>query len=141
MPAMGFVFVQKGMQLWPPLEKDTEALQLLPSLGTTMPTFSFRRIQKTNPLTLYHSVPTLKMKHFENIVRKGENAGDQHFLFFQQCFLPIPKKFLVLVIFILSSENAFNLDHSKNFSFGKELSVSRNHIHARKLGFYAFGLT
>ena len=25
-------------------------------------------------------------KGFENIVEKGENAGDQHFLLFQQCF-------------------------------------------------------
>ena len=26
---------------------------------------------------------------FENIVGKGENAGDWHFLFFPHCFLPI----------------------------------------------------
>ena len=26
-------------------------------------------------------------KSFENIVRKRENAGNQHFLFFPQCFL------------------------------------------------------
>ena len=26
------------------------------------------------------------MKAFENIVGKGENAGDQHFLLFPQCF-------------------------------------------------------
>ena len=25
---------------------------------------------------------------FENIVGKGENAGNKHFLLFQQCFLP-----------------------------------------------------
>ena len=25
---------------------------------------------------------------FENIVGKGENAGNQHFLLFPQCFLP-----------------------------------------------------
>ena len=34
---------------------------------------------------------TLKKKTFENIVGKGENAGDQHFLPFLQCFLPIPQ--------------------------------------------------
>ena len=28
---------------------------------------------------------------FENIEGKGENAGNQHFLLFPQCFLPIPK--------------------------------------------------
>ena len=25
---------------------------------------------------------------FENIMGKGENAGDQHFLLYPQCFLP-----------------------------------------------------
>ena len=29
---------------------------------------------------------------FENIVKKGGNAGDQHFLLSQQCFLPFPPK-------------------------------------------------
>ena len=33
---------------------------------------------------------SLKRKSFENIVGKGENAGDQHFLLFPQCLLPIP---------------------------------------------------
>ena len=27
---------------------------------------------------------------FANIVGKGKNAGDQHFLLFPQCFLPFP---------------------------------------------------
>ena len=30
---------------------------------------------------------TLKNMRFENIVGYGENAGNQHFLLFQQCFL------------------------------------------------------
>ena len=34
----------------------------------------------------------LKKKPFENTVRKGENAVDQHFLLFPQCFQPIPKR-------------------------------------------------
>ena len=33
---------------------------------------------------------TLKRKAYENIVGKGENAGNQHFLLFPQCFLLIP---------------------------------------------------
>ena len=33
---------------------------------------------------------TLEKKHFESIVGKEENAGNQHFLFLPQCFLPIP---------------------------------------------------
>ena len=62
------------------------------------------------------------MKPFENIVGKGENAGDQHFLLFQQCFLPVQKtNFNFSVRSILSSANAFNLDSSKILLFGKEL--------------------
>ena len=45
-----------------------------------------------NGLTLYHTnsdSKALGKKPFKNIVGKGENAGDQHFLLFPQCFLPI----------------------------------------------------
>ena len=38
---------------------------------------------------------TLKKKPFENIVRKGEKAGNKHFALFAQCFLPIPKRISV----------------------------------------------
>ena len=38
---------------------------------------------------------TLKMKPFENIVGRGENADNQHFLLFPQCFLPIPERISV----------------------------------------------
>ena len=31
-------------------------------------------------------------KAFENIVGKGENAGNQHFLLLPQCFLLFPKQ-------------------------------------------------
>ena len=41
-------------------------------------------------LTLYRTIPSSNYhedeKPFENIVGKGENAGNQHFLLFQQCF-------------------------------------------------------
>ena len=33
---------------------------------------------------------TLGKKSFENIVGKGENDGNQHFLLFPQSFLPFP---------------------------------------------------
>ena len=33
-------------------------------------------------------LPTLRKKSFEDIAGKGENAGNQHFLLFPQCFLP-----------------------------------------------------
>ena len=48
-------------------------------------------------LTLYHTIPTFTnptKEPFENIVGKGENAGDQHFLLFPQCFLPFTKQIL-----------------------------------------------
>ena len=46
-------------------------------------------------LTLYHTVPTLitlRKKAFKKkkIVGKEENAGNQHFLLFQQYFLSFP---------------------------------------------------
>ena len=34
----------------------------------------------------------LRKKPFENIVGKGENAGNQHFLLFPQCFLHFTKQ-------------------------------------------------
>ena len=43
------------------------------------------------PRTPYHTIPIFddprRKMAFENIVEKGENAGNQHFLLFQQCFL------------------------------------------------------
>ena len=66
---------------------------------------------------------TLKKMAFENIVGKGENAGNQHFLLFPQCFLPYQReKSLFQTTFILSSANAFNLDQSKIVPFGKGLT-------------------
>ena len=37
-------------------------------------------------------VTTLKKKHFENVVGKGENAGNQYFLLFPQYFLPYQRQ-------------------------------------------------
>ena len=42
-------------------------------------------------ITLYHTMMTFndtETETFENIVVKRENAGNQHFLLFQQRFLP-----------------------------------------------------
>ena len=55
----------------------------------------------------------------KTIVGKGENAGNQHFLLFPHVFSPSQNKFC-LVYFL--SANAFNLDQSKKFLFGKELT-------------------
>ena len=59
------------------------------------------------------------MKPSENTVEKGENAGNQHFLLFPQCFLPFPKDFQSH-LFLLRARS-FKLDQCKNLSFGKEL--------------------
>ena len=72
----------------------------------------------------YHTIPTLttlRKMPFENILGKGENAGNQHFLLFPQCFLPYQKTEInILVTSYLSSANALNLVQSKKM-FGKEL--------------------
>ena len=38
---------------------------------------------------------SLGKKALENIVGKGENASNQHFLLFPQCFLPFPEQILI----------------------------------------------
>ena len=51
-------------------------------------------------LTLYTQprlLTTLKRKIFENIVGKGENAGNQHFLLYPQCFLFFPKRISIFL--------------------------------------------
>ena len=74
--------------------------------------------QPQNPdLTILYKNP------FENIVGKGENAGNQHFGLFPQCFQLFPKEISIFLSrFFLSSANAFNLDQSKTLSFSKELA-------------------
>ena len=63
---------------------------------------------------------TLRNRPFENILGKEENAGNQHFLLFPECFLVFKKRnFIFWVSWSLSSANAVNLDRSEEF--GKEL--------------------
>ena len=63
---------------------------------------------------------TKRKKAQENIVGKGENAGNKHFLLFSQCFLSFPKQFhsFFLTTFILFSTNNLNLDHFTRLLFG-----------------------
>ena len=68
-------------------------------------------------------MPSVYDKPFENIVGKGENAGNQHFLLSPLCFLSFPKtNFNFSVTFCLSSANAVSLDQSRILWFGKELT-------------------
>ena len=52
---------------------------------------------------------------YRNIVGKGENAGYQYFLLFPQCFEKVT---------LSTSASAFNLDQSKIFSSGKQISTA-----------------
>ena len=69
--------------------------------------------------------PDLKKKPFENIVGKGENAGNQHFLLFPHYFPPFPKR--ISITLILSSANASNLEQFKRLSSGKVLNAFHNY--------------
>ena len=50
--------------------------------------------------TLSRLLTTLKHKAFENIAGKGENAGNQHFLLFLQCFIPVPNQISIFHLYL-----------------------------------------
>ena len=51
-------------------------------------------LPKAQPFTTQSLLlATLEKKHFENIMRKWENAGNQHFPVFPQCFVPFQTNF------------------------------------------------
>ena len=78
-------------------------------------------------LSLYHTVPTLRMKPLENIMGKGENAGNQHFLLFPTMFYSLSKiEITIYVPFDLSSAKALNLVQSENLSFGKDFFMGKS---------------
>ena len=60
-------------------------------------------------ITQSRDLMTQREKTFENIMGKEENAGNQHFLLFPQCFLPSSKT-NVRFYGTLSSANAFDFD-------------------------------
>ena len=63
-----------------------------------------------------------RKKPFGNIVGKEETVGNQHFLFFPQCFQSYERQLLMFsVTFNLSSANAFNLGKPEILSSGKGL--------------------
>ena len=62
---------------------------------------------------------TLQKNTLENMMGKGENAGNQYFILFTQCFPRLLRlDFDISVAFIVSSANALNLDQPKTLSFG-----------------------
>ena len=66
---------------------------------------------------------TLTKKPFETIEGKGENAGNQYFLLFPQCFFFFQPYQGQESSFMFSSANALNLDQSKILSFGNDLNL------------------
>ena len=70
----------------------------------------------------------------ENTAGIGENAGNQHFLLFQQCFLlyHIEKSSLVTFNLSFAKFNTLNLVTSKILPFGKELNVFILHQYIKK---------
>ena len=89
--------------------------------------WGFNYLENKGFLTLYHTIPTFndpEKEPFENSVGKEENAGNQHFLLFPQCFLSYLEQILPFES-TLSSANAFNFDWCKILSSGKGLKHFR----------------
>ena len=58
--------------------------------------------------------------HFENILGKGENAGNQHLLLFPKMFsTELKTNSIISPTFKLSSANAFSSDESTFVSSGR----------------------
>ena len=83
--------------------------------------FKVRSLQDVKSLSTQSRIlTTLRKKAFENIVGKGENAGNQHFLLCPTMFSTLSEREIIIsAIFIMLSANAFNVDKSKILSFGK----------------------
>ena len=57
----------------------------------------------------------LEKEYFENIAGKGENAGNQHFLLFPQCFLPIPERNSVFQLQLMCCLQILSIWTSRKF--------------------------
>ena len=68
---------------------------------------------------------TLKQRACENIVGKGENAGNQHFLLSHNVFSPIRdrNRHFSNIEFVVCK--CFQFGKGQNFVFGKELTFSQ----------------
>ena len=76
-------------------------------------------------LTLYQTIPIFHdplKKDLENTVGKGENAGNQHFLLFPQCFLLYQREKLSFYQHLICRLQVLSIWSRPNFCcFGKEL--------------------
>ena len=62
------------------------------SQGYNLWKVKFEGISRQLFTTQSRLLTTVKQRGFENIVGKGENDDNHHFLLFPQCFLPFPSK-------------------------------------------------
>ena len=63
-------------------------------------------------LIFYHTIQTFNTsgkEAFKNIVGKGENAGNQHFLLSPQCFPSIPKRISVFKLHLFCHLQMFSI--------------------------------
>ena len=65
----------------------------------------------------------MRTKFFKNIVGKGENAGNQHFLLFLHCFLSNKRQTIISAKLNLLSANALTLVQFKNMPLGTQLQI------------------
>ena len=74
---------------------NTWNIQEIKNISSDHNLFQFIMAYNTVVLTLYHTVRhlmTFEEEAFWKHLGKGENVGNQHFLFFPKCFLPILKQ-------------------------------------------------
>ena len=72
-------------------------------------------------LILCHANPTFndpEKEAFENIVEKGEHAGNQHFLLFQQCFLSFAKQIFIFKAHLFCNLQMLSISTRQNFLSG-----------------------
>ena len=100
-----------------------------------------KRTKKIRSRLKQNFLTTQSKKLLGNIVRKGENAGNQHFLFF---FPTVFSKLsmttnIILAAYDLLCANALNFVQSKNLLFVKELTHYHTMLHIDSLKIYSFG--
>ena len=69
---------------------------------------------------------TLEDKAFEDIVGKGKNAGNLHFVLFSQCFLPSHRHIIILSTLICCLQMFSKLVRSKICCLVKSLPLEKN---------------
>ena len=83
---------------------------------------SFRFVKELSVYDMMTTSDASRKKSYVNIMRKGDHASNQHFLYFQQCYLPYESQIQCFKYYLSSTElNASKLDKAKCLSLGKGL--------------------